>query len=117
MADQGMGQTAPAASSGFGIDMSNANTGTGPTVANTPASGWVDNAMNKLGEFQKGEKATMQDAWRNRGNNPETYGYLYGKVGEVAGMAGGGKGGAVPVNTYINYQQPENEYLRRRRGY
>lgn len=117
MADQGMGQTPTAASSGFEIETSNVNTGVGPTVANAPNTGYWDSAMNNLEKFQAGQKASMPEAWRARGNNPETYGYLYNKFGEVASMGGGGKSGAAPITTNINYQQPENEYLRKRRGY
>lgn len=82
-------------------------------TANTAAQpGWFDNAMDYLERFQKGRKQNMPEAWRGRGNNPETYGYLTGKVDDIMGMGGSG-GGVAPITTNINYQEPENPYLRR----
>ena len=76
---------------------------------------FFDKAGSYLDRFQKGEKQSMGEAWKGRGNNPETYGYAYNKLNSLSGM-GKQSGGAAPITTNISYQQPENEYLRKRRG-
>jgi hypothetical protein len=123
MADLG-GQSSTPASSGFSLEATNnANSGVGPTVdaANTQTYGTTDPSImqqtgNYLERFQKGQGNSMGGAVERFGNNPETYGYLYDKVGRLASAKSGG-GGAAPITTNISYQQPQNDYLRRRRGY
>lgn len=72
-------------------------------------------AVDGLERFQKGGDASIGDAWKNRGFNAETAGYLYNKVNQVAGA--GKQAPASPINTTINYQQPTNPYLEKRRRY
>lgn len=99
-------------SGGFSLGDGSTGTSVGPTVASSGQAGWFDSAMDYLDRFQKGKRQNMPEAWRGRGNNPETYGYLAGKVDDIMGMSGSG-GGAAPITTNINYQEPENPYLRR----
>ena len=81
------------------------------TYGTTDPSIW-QYAGNGLKRFAKGKEQDVGEAWKNFGNNPETYGYVFGKA---EGMTKGGGGGtqAPPVTLNNTYQQPENEYLRR----
>jgi len=81
------------------------------TYGTTDPSIWQKGG-NLLVRFSKGKDHNMVEAWKNFGNNPETYGYVFGKM---EGMMKGGGGGtqAPPVTLNNTYQQPENEYLRR----
>lgn len=113
---------------GYGIDATDTGAGAGSGVNMTASQSadmasygeanpsYMDKAMSGLEKFQKGGEQSLPEAWRDRAwDNPATYGYVAGKV---QGMAGGG-GGNQPANvtTNISYQQPQNDYLRRRRGY
>ena len=67
--------------------------------------------------FSKGMNNDLPTAWKNRGNNPETYGYVYGKM---SNLSGGGGGPAVPnSNMTVITQQGEKQemYPSRRRRY
>jgi hypothetical protein len=114
----GIGQTQPG---GFTLGMEEGamNTGTGPTVAQaniqdygTADPSWFDKTAKFLDEYQKGKEQNIGQAWKNKGFNAQTAGYVGGKM---EGMMKGGGGGtqAPPVTLNNTYQQPENEYLRR----
>jgi hypothetical protein len=79
---------------------------------------YLQQAGNALERFQAGGNQSMGTAVEKFGNNPETYGYLYGKANQISGMAGKqGGGGAAPITTNITYQQPVNPYLAKRGRY
>lgn len=108
--------------SGFSMQTEGANAGQGPTVAagnvqtyGTANPSFMDKGVNMLERFQKGSGNNLSEAWKARGNNPETYGAIYGAVNKMAGT-GKPQSGA-PITTNISYQQPENPYLRKRGRY
>ena len=68
-----------------------------------------------LERFQSGGKQGIGQAINKFGNNAETYGYLYGKVNQLAGS--GKQAGAAPITTNISTVQPENSYLKKRGRY
>lgn len=114
----GIGQTQPG---GFTIGMEEGamNAGTGPTVANynletygTADPSWLDKSMKFLDEYQKGKEQTLPQAWKNKGMNAQTFGYIGGKM-EGMMKGGGASGQATPI--IMNNQQPQNdkEYLLR----
>lgn len=117
MAD--VGGSAPA-QSGFSMDaVSSPNTGTGPTVDNgnmqtygTKDPSYLDKGMKGIEQFQKGGQHSLREAYNGFGNNPETYGYIASKIPQ-----GGGGGAAPAMTTNISYQQPQNDYLKKHRGY
>ena len=106
--------------SGFSMQTEGANTGQGPTVDagnvqtyGTANPSFMDRSINALERFQKGND---QGLFKTKlGNNPETYGAVYGLASKMAG-SGKPQSGA-PITTNISYQQPENPYLRKRGRY
>ena len=72
--------------------------------------------MNSLERFSKGGEQSLGEAWKNRGWNPETAGYVYTKANQIA-AAGKQPSQASPMNTTVNYQQPTNPYLAKRGRY
>lgn len=107
---------------GWGVDTQNsigaANSNLA-TYGNTSPS-WLDNTMNTYDRFSKGGDMSLPKAYETYqkggfGNNPETYGYIYSKLGQFAKGGGGGQP-MQPASINVNYQQPDNPYLRRR-GY
>lgn len=85
------------------------------TAGNTPSAPWYDQVYDYYDRFTKGMEQKAPDAYKNFGNNPETYGYAYGKLNQFAGMGKGGQSPQAP-SINVNYQQPDNPYLRKR-GY
>ncbi len=119
-AGAGVGSFGP--NSGFAMRTEGANTGQGPTVDagnvqtyGTANPSFMDRSINALERFQKGGSNNLSEAWKARGNNPETYGAVFGLVSKMAGT-GKPQSGA-PITTNISYQQPENPYLRKRGRY
>lgn len=92
---------------GFGVDAAQQ---TAQSQGTETQGGWLD----MLKRFQKGGSMDTADAYKNFGNNPETYGYLMGKMGQLGNMRQQGQ--QQPMVTNISYQPPENAYLKRR-GY
>lgn len=76
-----------------------------------------DKAVGTIDRFNKGGNQNLPEAWKNFGNNPETYGYVSNKLAGLTRGAGGGQSAPASVNTTVNYQQPSNPYLERRRRY
>lgn len=122
MADLGGSGTAPEVS-GFSYNVSEPIASQGPSVANANMQefgkyepSFLDKVGKTLEDFQSGKGQNMVEAWKNRGLNARTAGYA---VGKLEGFTkGGGNGSSQPqIVNNIAYQQPENEYLRRRRGY
>jgi hypothetical protein len=108
--------------SGFAMQTEGANTGQGPTVDagnvqtyGTANPSYMQQGVNTLERFQKGSGQGLTDTYKNFGNNPETYGAVYGLATKMAG-SGKPQSGA-PITTNISYQQPENPYLRKRGRY
>jgi hypothetical protein len=121
-ANTGAGVQPVQPTSGFSMQTEGANTGQGPTVdaANVQTYGTKDPSViqqgaNYLERFQKGSGQGLTDTYKNFGNNPETYGAVYGLATKMAG-SGKPQSGA-PITTNISYQQPENPYLRKRGRY
>lgn len=112
-----LGQTQPSFT--LGAEQGAMNTGAGPTVANynlqtygTSDPSWLDKSMQFLDEYQKGKEQTLPQAWKNKGMNAQTAGYIGGKM-EGMLKGGGASGQPAPVTINNSYQQPENEYLKR----
>lgn len=113
-----LGQTQPSSFT-LGAEQGAMNAGTGPTVANynletygTADPSWLDKSMKFLDEYQKGKEQTLPQAWKNKGMNAQTFGYIGGKM-EGMMKGGGASGQATPI--IMNNQQPQNdkEYLLR----
>jgi hypothetical protein len=93
---------------GFNIDAANgARTAQGPS--------FMDRGADMLDRFKKGGSQDVMQAWQNRGNNPETYGYMMGKLNSMTNSNNRDQR-LPPMTTNVSYQQPQNEYLKRR-GY
>jgi hypothetical protein len=120
MADVGGDGTA-ASPSGFSIGPATTGVSEGPTLANAAGSTGpqtptlMQNMMNNYENFNKGMNSNLVDAWRDKGMNAGTAGYVYGKVNQFAGAAKGPQP-MQPANIIVNNQQPQNEYLKKR-GY
>lgn len=107
-----LGQTQPQA--GFSLGAAE-GAGAGPTTtnaANIPEASWWDKTVNFLDDYQRGKEANIGQAWKNRGLNGHTVGYVGGKL-EGMMKGGGGSTQAAPVTINNTYDQPENEYLKR----
>jgi len=76
----------------------------------------MDQTGGILDRFQKGGNQGIADTYKNFGNNAETYGAAYGLANKLS-AAGKPQGGAAPITTNINYQQPVNPYLQKRGRY
>lgn len=113
---------------GYGINATDTGAGAGSGVNMTASQSadmgnygeanpsFMDKAMTHLDKFQKGSEQSLPEAWESRSwSNPATYGYVAGKVQALGGAGGGNQ--PANVTTNISYQQPQNDYLRRRRGY
>lgn len=129
----GIGQTAGGGEFTLGA-AEGANVGVGPTVANaadpsaynaasaqvtadqakygTADPSWWDKTMAFLSDYQKGTDANLAQAWKNKGFNGQTAGYIGNKMSGMM-KGGGATGQAAPVTINNSYQQPENEYLKR----
>jgi len=81
----------------------------------TTSPGFMDKAVNMYDRLYKGGEQNIVQAYKNRGNNPETYGYALAKLNSLTNGASAPE--APPMVTNISYQQPENSYLRRFRRY
>lgn len=82
---------------------------------------WMEKAYGMYDRFTKGGNMSFPEAYKayqggEFGNNPETYGFIYNKLGQVARMGGGGMQPMQPASINVSYQQPDNPYLRKR-GY
>ena len=95
----------------------------GPTAAagqnidtyGTANPGFMDKAVNMYDRLNKGGEQNIVQAYKNRGNNPETYGYALAKLNSLTNGAAAPE--APQMVTNVSYQQPENSYLRRFRRY
>lgn len=65
---------------------------------------FMQRAGNSLERFQRGGNQGLNDTYKNFGNNPETYGAIYGMANKMAGS--GKPASAAPITTNISYQQP-----------
>ena len=99
---------------GFGIGAAGGEGLGMMSAANTASPTFVEGMTDMLKRFRSGGEQSLGDAYKNFGNNPETYGYLSGKAGELAKT--GQQNAPVAPIVYPSYQQPENPYLKRR-GY
>lgn len=86
-----------------------------PSEMGPAESSWLEKAYSTYDRFNKGADQSLPEAWKNRGMNPETFGYGYGKLNQFASLGKGGQTPQAPA-TINNYQHPENPYLRKR-GY
>lgn len=108
------GETTAAPADGTGVsltDMQKADVADYGTSNPT----FVDKSVNTLERFQKGGDANLVEAWKNKGFNAETAGYIYNKANQMA--AANKQSPTNPINTTINYQQPTNPYLAKRGRY
>lgn len=76
---------------------------------------WWQDGYDYYDRFSKGMNQDLPTAYKNFGNNPETYGYGFGKLSQLA--KGGGQPSAPSMTTNISYQQPDDRYNRRYRRY
>ena len=90
----------------------------GPTVQagnmqtyGTENPSMMQQGVNLYERFGKGQGQSVGDAYKNFGNNPETYGAAYGLINKMAST--GKQGGAAPITINSTYQQPVNEYLKK----
>lgn len=107
-----VGDTASTASSGAGA-YGGFDATQQATQGPMESTGW-QSIGDWLEKFDKGRGNSLGQAWKERGFNPQTYGYAAGKL---QGMMGSGQGAGTPqpIVNNISYQQPENDYLRRYR--
>lgn len=82
----------------------------------TASPSFMDKAGAMYDRFTNGQNASLGNSMKNFGNNPETYGKVYGILTSFAKGGGGGGGSVQPASITNYYQQPQNEYLRKR-GY
>lgn len=119
---------------GFGIEPMTSYPSTGPVDMGGPSMtagqeaaldrwgtadpSWWQKGYDYYDQFSEGMNQDLPQAYKNFGNNPETYGYGFSKLSGLARMGGGGGGGSTPsMSTTVNYQQPQDEYRRKYRRY
>jgi hypothetical protein len=84
-----------------------------PSGYGAPSPSFLDRTMGYIGRFNGGMNSDMGQAYKGFGNNPETYGFMTRKLGDLMRTAPGAPPPPAMTTNIYNNQGVPNSYGRR----